>query len=164
MRKIKAFFFSLCLCSPLQADDSLASAIRLLPWDSSSVVSAAQDETPDFTIAISYEKPGIISDTDTYGLRLKPREKNVFHSLTCTYTARDSFGTSGKWCNGGSYLGKVTQDALSVTLSLSWGDRHGNNGRFKETFALPWKQRQIIERDGFKIVVSVTAGRATGSE
>ena len=157
---IKPIVLFFCLCAPLQADDALSSYIRLLPWDSSAVVAAGQDEKADFTVTISYDKSGIISDVDTYRLRLKPKEKNAFYGLPCTYKARDSFGPTGKWCSGGSYVSKVTKDALEITFTLSWGDGSGNKGSFKETLALPWKERQTVERDGFKIVVSVKPGTA----
>lgn len=162
--KTKLVVFFLCLCGHLQADDVLPSYIRLLPWDTSSVVPAGQDEKADITVTIAYDRPGIISDVDTYRLRLKPKEKHVFYGLPRTHKARDSFGPTGKWCSGGSHVSKVTKDALEISITLSWGDRSGKTGSFKETLTLPWKERETIERDGFKIDVTIEPQRPVSSK
>ena len=146
----------LCLCGQVWADDAVSSYIQSLPWDTSTVAFAGKDEKADIEITIAYDKPGVISDTDTYRLQLKPKEKHVFYSLPRTYKARDSFGPTGKWCNGGSSIKDVIKDALEISISLSWGERGEKKGSFQETLLLPWKETQTIEQDGFKIVVSVT--------
>jgi hypothetical protein len=155
MKPLRTLALFLCLCGQVRADDTVSSFIKSLPWDTSNVVQLGKDKKADIEITIAYDKPGVISDADTYRLQLRPRKKDALYSRIRKIANRDSFGPTGKWCNGGAYVGKVTKDALEIGLSLSWGEHREKKGSFQKTILLPWKETQTIEQDGFKIVVSV---------
>ena len=132
-------------------DDPITKYITALPWQGSHAASPRDEDRPDFTIAVFYEKEDVVSDKDIIPLKLYLGSKRS-NSRQVKY--RDSFGAQQKWCNGAANVEKVSQDGFTVNLKLTWGGVNISNETFEVTFDCPWETRQVIDKtSGFQIVV-----------
>jgi len=155
MTPLRAFVVALLLQSWLVADDQTLIQQEINSWNwTAGTPNLVQPQTPGcLVISITYEKPFVVKDTDTYGV-ISRREGD--HSFSTFGFFKSRCGSDGAGCSGAPSLSRITKNGFGVDFDLKWSTKAIGAGEFKDSFDCKWIPEQKFNKDGFAITVTIT--------
>ena len=155
MTPFRAFIVALLLQPLLIADDQTLIQQEINSWNwTAGTPNLVQPQTPGcLVISITYEKPFVVKDTDTYGV-ISRREGD--HSFSTFGFFKSRCGSNGYFCSGAPRLKRITENGFGIDFDLKWRNKAEGAGEFKESFDCKWIPEQKFNRDGFAITVTIT--------
>jgi hypothetical protein len=155
MTPFRAFIVALLLQPLLIADDQTLIQQEINSWNwTAGPPNIVLPPTPGcLVISITYEKPFVVKDTDTYGV-ISRREGD--HSFSTFGFFKSRCGSNGYFCSGAPRLKRITENGFGIDFDLKWRNKAEGAGEFKESFDCKWIPEQKFNRDGFAITVTIT--------
>jgi len=155
MTPFRAFIVALLLQPLLIADDQtlIQQEINSWTWTAGSPDIVLPQTPGCLVISITYRKPSVLDDTDSYGV-ISRKERDHFSSSLGIFKSR--CGPDGAGCSGAPLLSRITKNGFGVDFDLKWSTKAIGAGEFKESFDCKWIPEQKFNRDGFAITVTIT--------
>jgi len=155
MTPFRAFIVALLLHPLLVADDQTLIQQEINSWNwTARPPNIVLPPTPGcLVISITYEKPFVVKDTDTYGVISR---KEGDHSFSTLGIFKSRCGSNGYFCSGAPRLKRITENGFGIDFNLKWRNKAEGAGEFKESFDCKWITEQKFNRDGFAITVTIT--------
>jgi hypothetical protein len=155
MTPLRAFVVALLLQSWLVADDQVVIQQEIDSWNwTARPPNIVLPPTPGcLVISITYEKPFVVKDTDTYGVISR---KEGDHSFSTLGIFKSRCGSNGYFCSGAPRLKRITENGFGIDFNLKWRNKAEGAGEFKDSFDCKWIPEQKFNKDGFAITVTIT--------
>ena len=155
MTPLRAFVVALLLQSWLVADDQVVIQQEIDSWSwTAGSPDIVLPQTPGcLVISITYRKPSVVDDTDSYGV-ISRKERDHFSSSLGIFKSR--CGPDGAGCSGAPLLSRITKNGFGVDFDLKWSTKAIGAGEFKESFDFKWIPEQKFNKDGFAVTVTIT--------